>query len=151
MPRFGPLHVTITYIFDLLFSISCIVNTELSVTDDRYREAAVENSIHALPHISYQPILKVIFNSDILSICYENLTGKKSHNKLHKQRYSIKKAFTLRHILITYLIKCDKVIRTYRAILKVQGIIIICTSTTLYELHYQIFNKTENLRAAVIL
>jgi hypothetical protein len=77
MPRSGPLHVTIIYIFDLLFSIPCIVNTELSVTDDRYQEAAVENSIHALPHISYQPILKAIFNSGILSsISYENPTGK---------------------------------------------------------------------------
>jgi hypothetical protein len=77
MPRSGPLHVTITYIFDLLFSIPYMVNTGLSVTEDRYQETAVENSIHALPHISYQSILKLRFNSGILSsICYENLTGK---------------------------------------------------------------------------
>jgi hypothetical protein len=46
------------------------------------------------------------------------------------------KALTLRHVLITYLIQCDTVIPTYRAILQVQEITIICTSTTLYELHY---------------
>jgi hypothetical protein len=76
MPWFGSLHATITYIFDLLFSFASISNTKLSVTDDRYQEAAVQNSIHAFPHISYQSILKLRFNFDILSSnCYENLTG----------------------------------------------------------------------------
>jgi hypothetical protein len=57
-----------------------------------------------------------------------------------------KKVLTLRHVLITYLIKCDTAIPTYGATLKVQRITIICTSTTLYELHYQTFNKTAHLR-----
>ena len=61
------------------------------------------------------------------------------------------KVLTLRHVLVTYLIKCDTAIPTYGATLKVQTITIICTSTTLYELHYQTFNKTAHLREAVIL
>ena len=62
-----------------------------------------------------------------------------------------KKVLSLRHVLITYLIKCDTAIPTHGATLKVQRITIICTSTTLYELHYQTFNKTAHLREAVIL
>jgi len=62
-----------------------------------------------------------------------------------------KKALSLRHVLITYLIKYDTAIPTYGATLKVKGITIMCTSTTLYELLYQIFNKIANLREAVIL
>jgi hypothetical protein len=76
MPWFGFPHVNITYIFDLLLSFASIANMKLSVTDDRYQEAAVQNWIHAFPHISYKSILKLRFNSDILSsICYENLIG----------------------------------------------------------------------------
>jgi hypothetical protein len=76
MPLFGSLHVTTTYIFDLLFSFASTANTKLSETDGRYQKAAVQNSIHAFPHISYQSILKLRFNSDILSsICYINLIG----------------------------------------------------------------------------
>jgi len=62
-----------------------------------------------------------------------------------------KKALTLRHVLIIYLIKCNISVPTYVAILQVQGITIICTSTTLFEIHYQIFNKIAKLREAVIL
>ena len=62
-----------------------------------------------------------------------------------------KKAPILRHVLIIYLIKCDTEILTYGAILKVQGITIICTSTTLYEIHYQIFYILLTVHHAMIL